>query len=122
MTNFGIAFEILDKDKSDPVVWSKESAHLVFDVKMNFTRKGRWVLDGHRSANPVGCTYAVVVSRDSVCIALTYAALNNIDVLSADIQNAYLQAPSSQKHYVICGEAFGLKNVGKVALIRRAFY
>ena len=79
-------------------------------------------MDGHRSSDPVGFTYAVVVSRDSVCFALTYAALNEIGVLAADIQNAYLQAPSSQKPYVICGAEFGLKNVGKVALIRRALY
>ena len=70
---------------------------------MDFTQKARWVMDGHRSADTVGSTYAGVVSRDSVCIAFTYAALNDIDVLAADIHNAYLQAPSSWKHYVICG-------------------
>ena len=71
MTNFGISFEILDEDKSSPVGWSKESGHLIFDVKMDINQKDRWVLDGHRSADPVGSTYAGVVSRDSVCIALT---------------------------------------------------
>ena len=100
----------------------EESGHLVFDVKMDFSRKARWVLDGHQSADPIGSIYAGVVSRDSVCIALTYAVLNDIDVLAVDIQNAYLQAPSSQKHYVICGAEFGLENVGKVALIRQALY
>ena len=122
MYNVGIAFEILDKDKTAPVGWSKESGHLVFDVKMDFSRKARWVLDGHRSADPIGSTYAGVVSRDSVRIALTYAALNDIDVVAADIQNAYLQAPSSQKYYIICGGEFGLENIGKIALIRRALY
>ena len=122
MYNVGIAFEILDKDKTAPVGWSKESGHLVFDVKMDFSRKARWVLDGHRSADPIGSTYAGVVSRDSVRIALTYAALNDIDVVAADIQNAYLQAPSSQKYYIICGAEFGLENIGKIALIRRALY
>ena len=38
-----------------------------------------------------------IVSRESVRIALTYAALNKLDVYAADIQNAFLQAPSSQK-------------------------
>ena len=55
-------------------------------------------------------------------IALTYAALNGINVMAADIKNAYLQAPSSEKHYVICGAKFGLENVGKRALICRALY
>ena len=39
-----------------------------------------------------------------------------------DIQNAYSQAPSSKKHYIICGREFSLENVGKRALIKRALY
>ena len=93
---------------------------MVFDVKMDFTRKARFVLDGHKTADPVGSTYAGVVSRESVRIAFTYAALNNLDIFAADIRNAYLQAPSSRKDYIICGPEFGLENVGKVALIHRA--
>ncbi len=55
-------------------------------------------------------------------IAFAYAALNNLSVYAADIKNAYLQAPSSERDYVICGKEFGLGNVGKVALIHRALY
>ena len=55
-------------------------------------------------------------------IAFTYAALNGVDVFAADIRNAYLQAPSSQKDYTICGPEFGLENIGRVALIHRALY
>ena len=84
--------------------------------------KGRWVLDGHKCADPEGSTYAGVVSRESVRICLTYAALNGLDVTGADIRNAYLQAPSSQKDYIVCGPEFGIENVGKKALIRRALY
>jgi hypothetical protein len=122
MYNVGIAFEILPEDRSVPVGWKKVTKHLVFDVKMDFTRKARWVLDGHKTADPKGSTYAGVVSRESVRIALTYAALNGLDVMGADIRNAYLQAPSSQKDYNICGQEFGLENVGKKALIKRALY
>ena len=89
---------------------------------MDFTRKARWVLDGHKTPDPIGSTYAGVVSRESVRIAFTYAALNDIDVFAADVRNAYLQAPSSQKDYIICGPEFGLENVGKIALIQRALY
>ena len=86
---------------------------------MDFMRKARWVLDGHKMPKPTGSTYAGVVSRKSVSIAFTYATLNGLDVCAADIWNAYLQAPSSQKDYVICGPKFGLENVGKVTLIHR---
>ena len=43
-------------------------------------------------------------------------------MFAADVRNAYLQAPSSQKDYIVCGTEFGLENVGKVALIHRALY
>jgi hypothetical protein len=62
------------------------------------------------------------VSRESVRIALTYAALYGLEVCAADIRNAYLQAPSSNKDYIICGPEFGIEHEGKVALIHRALY
>ena len=122
MSNIGIAFDIINESKPAPIGWSKESGHMVFGVKMDFTRKARWILDGHRYADPNGSTYVGVVSRDSVCTSLTYSELNGIDMLATNTQNTYLQAPLSQKHYVVCGEEFGLENVGKVSLIRRALY
>eukprot|EP00957_Ditylum_brightwellii_P038729 2927445-Ditylum_brightwellii.AAC.1 len=67
---------------------------------MDFMRKARWVLDGHKTPDPVGSMYVGVVSRESARIAFTYDALSNLDVWAADIQNAYLQALSSEKHYI----------------------
>jgi hypothetical protein len=122
MLNVGIAFEVLPTEKRAPVGWKKVTGHLVWDVKMDFTRKARWVLDGHLTPDIIGSTYAGVVSRESVRIAFTYAALNDVDICAADIRNAYLQAPSSQKDFIICGPEFGLENVGKCALIHRALY
>jgi hypothetical protein len=40
--------------------------------------------------------------------------------LALNIRNACLQAPSSQKDYILHGPEFGIENVGKVALVRRA--
>ena len=122
MYNVGVAFEILDEGAHTPHGWKRVTGHLVWDVKMDFTRKARWVLDGHKTPDPIGSTYAGVISRESVRIVLTYAALNDLDVFSADIQNAYLQAPSSQKDYIICGPEFGIENIGRTALIHRALY
>ena len=84
---------------------------------MDLTRKARWVLDDHKTPDPVGSRYAGVVSRESVRIVFTYAALNELDVCMAHIRNAYLQSPTSQKHYIICGPEFGIENVGKVAIM-----
>jgi hypothetical protein len=66
MHNVGIAFSVLDAGQDAPIGWSKESGHIIYNVKMDFTRKARWVLDGHKTANPIGSTYAGVASRESV--------------------------------------------------------
>ena len=62
------------------------------------------------------------MSREIVRNVFTYAALNDADVFAGDIRNAYLQAPSSQKDYIVCSPEFGLENVGKVVLIHQALY
>ncbi len=43
-------------------------------------------------------SFAGVVSWDSIRIVLTYAGLLRLPVIGGDIKNAYLQAPSSEKH------------------------
>ena len=66
MYNIGVAFEILEDGKTAPAGYTKVSGHLIWSVKMDFTRKARWVLDGHKTPDPVGSKYAGVVSRESV--------------------------------------------------------
>ena len=114
MTNVSVAFQVLEEGEKAPPGWSKASGLIVFDIKMDFTRTAWWVLDGHRQSDPEGSTYAGVVSRESIRIAFTYAALNELDVCAADIRNAYLQAPSSCKPRVRIGEcgAGGLNSSG----------
>ena len=85
MYNVGVAFEIQDEGVHAPHGWKQVTGHLVWDVKMDFTRKARWVLNGHKTLDPIGSTYAGVVSRESVHIALTYAALNDLEVFAANI-------------------------------------
>ena len=80
---------------------------MIYDIKMDFTRKARLVAEGCRTPNPVTSTYAGVVFRESVRIARTYASLNGLDVWSADVQNVFLQAPCSKKYYTVCGTEFG---------------
>ena len=120
--NVGIAFEVLEHSENVLVGWHAVMGQNIFDVNMDFTRKSRWLFDGHKTAKPKISTYAGVVSRESLRIAFTYAALNGVDVTAANIRNSYLQAPSSQCDYIVCGPEFGLENVEKKALIRCAMY
>ena len=89
MKNVMPAFEFCDDDKM-PIGYKEIECHMIFDVKMDSTRKSRLVAGENRTKLPKDSTYASVVSRDSVHIAFTVAALNGLDVLCADVQNTYL--------------------------------
>ena len=123
MKNVRIAFEEYEGDVKDLVGYQKVRCHIIFDVKLgeNFRRKARLVAGGHTTDPPASITYSSVVSRDSVRIALTVAALNDLDILGCDIQNAYISAQCQEKIYCIAGPEFG-SDAGKVMIIKRALY
>lgn len=96
---------------------------MVFDIKMgSLQRKARLVAGGHKTDPPASITHASVVSRESVRIALTVAALNDLDVMAADIKNAYLSSPCEEKVWTILGPEFGSERAGKRAKIVRSLY
>ena len=82
----------------------------------------RYVAGGHQTDLPKESTFSSVVSRDSMQIAFTIVALNNLKILAADVQNAYLNAPTKEKLYTIAGLEFGHENKGRPAIIVRALY
>ena len=124
MKNVRVAFEVFEGTEADiPIGYQKVDCHLIFDIKMgeNFRRKARQVAGGHKTEAPASITYSSVVSRDSVRIALTIAALNGLEVLACDIQNAYLTAPCREKIWTKAGPEFG-SECGQLMLITRALY
>ena len=122
MGEIGVAIQFLRNGERPSPGAVKVSGHVIFDCKMDFRRKARWVLDGHRTPEPTTANYAGVVSRESVRIAFTYAAMMGLPVMAGDIKNAYLQAPTSENHYIVCGPEFGEKNEGRYAKVTRAIY
>ena len=123
MKNVRIAFEVYDRDILDLKEYQKINCHMIFDIKMreNFRRKAGMVAGGHMTETPPTLTYSSVVSRDSIRILLMIAALNGLDILSSDIQNAYLTAPCREKFWTIAGQEVG-SEVSKPMLIVRALY
>ena len=96
--------------------------HMIFTVKIDgFVCKVRLFTGGHMTDTPAIMTYASIVSRETVHIALTVAALNDLEVKTSDIQNAYLTAPCEEKIWTTLGPEFG-PDKGKRALIVRALY
>jgi hypothetical protein len=62
---------------------------------------------------PAAVTYASVVSKESVHIGLFIAALIDLYILLADIQNPYLTSPCQANIYTIMGTEFGANRQGK---------
>jgi hypothetical protein len=115
------AFEFKDDDKM-PVGHQHIDCHMVFDVKITLDRKARYVAGGHQTEPTKDVTFASVVSRDSIRLAFLVAALNDLDVLSADISGAYLNAKAAEKVYTTAGKEFGPGKAGRPVLIVRALY
>ena len=115
MRNVRVAFDIREKGASPPVGHQFIKCHMIFDVKMeDLRRKARMVAGGHMTDVPPTITYASVVSRETVRIALTMAALHDLNVKTADIMNAYIKAPCAEKVYTKLGSDFG-PDEGKMA-------
>jgi hypothetical protein len=112
------AFDILQHGVKAPVGYKWIPCHMIFDIKMDFTRKARFVAGGHVTDPPTSITYSSVVARDSVHLAFLIAALNELDILSADIGNAYLNAPTKEKVHRTCGMELGHEYLGCIAVIR----
>jgi Reverse transcriptase (RNA-dependent DNA polymerase) len=118
--NVRVAFEkFKGTSKELPPGYQQIKCHMIFDVKLgeNFRRKAR----GQMTNPPASITYSSVVSRESVRIMRLVAALNDIEILSADIQNEYLHAPCRERIWVRAGPEFGTDE-GSVMLIVMALY
>jgi hypothetical protein len=116
------AFEVLEEGGTAPVGSKWIPCHMIFDIKIDFTQKARFVAGGHVTEPPTSITYSSVVARDSICIAFLITALNDLDILSADIGNAYLNAYTKEKVHTTYGPEFGPQHLGRIAIIQRALY
>jgi hypothetical protein len=119
MKNVRSAFDIKKGNEKAPIGHQEIRRHGAFDVKMDgLARKHRMVAGGHTTEAPKTLTHTSVVSRESVRIVLTMAALNNLEVKAADTQNAHLTASVPEKMWTRAGHIFG-SDSGKIAVVAR---
>ena len=62
-----------------------------------FRRKTRLVAGGYMTTALAAITCASVVSRKTLHISLTLAALNGLEVKVVNVENAYIAAPVRKK-------------------------
>jgi len=121
MRNVIPAFEFCDDDKV-PIGYKHITCHMIFDVKkIGLIRKARFVAGGHLTDPPTESVHSSVVTRGSVRLMFLIAALNGLEILGADVQNAYVNARTSEKVYTTAGPEFG-SDEGRPAIIVRALY
>ena len=113
--------EVWQGKVQDMVGYQEIGCHVVFDVKMTFDQKCRFVAGGHTTEAPASMTYLSVVSRDSMRLGFLLAALNGVDMLACNLENAYLNAPCREKIWFEGGQECG-EDQGKVLVITHALY
>ena len=122
MKSVCIAFHILSKDEKPAVGSQFMQCHMIFDIKTeDFSQKARLVMRGHMTEAPNTLTYASIISTETVQIVLAIAALNDLEVKTVDVQNAFLTAPCSESIHTTLGSEFG-EDQGKTAVIVRPLY
>ena len=70
---------------------------------------------------PAYLTYSSIVLYDSVQISFVIADLNRLDILAADIGNAYLNYLCREKIYFLAGAEFGNWKDASVVVVRAIY-
>ena len=114
-------FKDLGKGARAPTDYKKIQVHFVFAVKHDGRHKARLVAGGHLTDVPIDSVYSGVVSLRTLRMVIFLAELNGLEVYSADVGNAYLEATTREKVYIIGGAGFG-ELEGHTLVIYKALY
>ena len=104
-----------------PANHRKIKVHMVYDVKPDLRRKARLVAGGHLTPTPIHSVYSSVVSLRGLKISLFLAELNKLEAWATDVGNAYLEAYTEEKLYIVAGTEFRERE-GHTLVITKALY
>ena len=109
------------KDSPPPPGYQMIRVHFVFDCKADGRRKARLVAGGHMTSPPKDSVYSSVVSLRSIRIVCFLAELNNLELMTGDVGNAYLEACTKELVCFRAGPEFG-PLAGHTLIIHKALY
>ena len=89
-----------------PQGYQKIKVHQVFSCVHDGCHKARLVAGGHLTPDPIDTIYSGAVSKRSLGLSILLAKFNNMEVWGADIGNAYLEATTKEKLYIVAGPEF----------------
>ena len=99
----------------------KIRVNLIFAVKYNGRHKARLVADGSLTPEPAENIYSGVVSLRHLRLVIFLGELNNLELWGADIGNAYLEAHTQEKLFIIGGAEFE-ELQGFILIFNKALY
>ena len=102
-----------------PKGYHRIRVQLVFAVKFDGRHKAR--LDGHLTPEPIENRYSGVVSLRNLMLVIYLGKLNHLELWGADIQNAYLEAFTDEKLYIVAGPEFQ-ELEGYILIFLKALY
>ena len=76
-------------------------------MKHDSRHKARLVAGGHLTDIPTESVYSGVVNLCTLCMVIFIAQLNGLELYSADVGNAYLEAETKEKVYIVGDQGFG---------------
>ena len=106
---------------NSPKGYHRIKFHLVFAVKFDGRHKARLVTDGHLTLEPAENIYFGVVSLRNLRLVILLGKLNNLDIWRVDIGNAYLQAFTDEKLYIVADPEFQ-ELEGYILIFLKALY
>jgi hypothetical protein len=110
------------KDTAPPLTgYKKIPTHLVYDCNHDSRHKARLVAHGHLTDIPLESMYSGVVSLRGLRIVTFLSELNGLDLWATDIGNAYSEAFTMERNYIIAGPESGQLE-GHYLIIVKALY
>ena len=94
---------------------------MVYNVKHDGCHKARYVAGGHLTEPNEESVYSGVVSLRGIRLTVFLAELNKLTLWGADVGNAYLEAKTREKVYIMGGPEFGALE-GHTLVIVKALY
>jgi Reverse transcriptase (RNA-dependent DNA polymerase) len=94
------------KDSMVPIGDKKIRCHVVCDIKYDGRHKSRLVAGGHLAEPNIDSVYSGLVSLRGIRLVTFLSQLNKMELWGTDIGNAYLEATTKEKVYILGGPEF----------------